>query len=130
MLALVVADRDDVRLVEEDVAGHQHRVVEETGRHELLLGRLVLELRHAAQFAERRRAAQQPRRLGVRGHVALGEHDRPLGVDAGGEKHRRPCQRRLVERLRLVRRGDRVEVDDAENCIALLLRRAVLAIAA
>ena len=48
VLALVVADRDDVGLVQEDVAGHQHRVREEPGRDELLVGGLVLELRHAS----------------------------------------------------------------------------------
>ena len=37
VLPLVVADRDDVGLVEQDVAGHQHGVVEEAGRDELLL---------------------------------------------------------------------------------------------
>ena len=36
MLALVVADRDLVGVVEEDVGGHQHRVVEEADRHRLL----------------------------------------------------------------------------------------------
>ena len=37
VLPLVVADRDDVGLVEQDVAGHQHGVREEPGRDELLL---------------------------------------------------------------------------------------------
>ena len=35
VLPLVVADRDDVGLVEEDVARHQHRVGEEAGGDEL-----------------------------------------------------------------------------------------------
>ena len=49
VLALVVADRDDVGLVEEDVARHQHRVREEAGGDELALLRLLLELRHPAR---------------------------------------------------------------------------------
>jgi hypothetical protein len=48
VLALVVADRDDVRLVEQDVAGHQHGVIEEAGADELLLLGPFLELRHPA----------------------------------------------------------------------------------
>ena len=35
MLALVVADRDEIGLVEQDVARHQDRVREEPGRDEL-----------------------------------------------------------------------------------------------
>ena len=36
VLALVVADRNDVGLVEEDVAGHQHRIGEQAGGDEIL----------------------------------------------------------------------------------------------
>ena len=39
VLPLVVADRDDVGLVEQDVAGHQHRVGEEPGGDELAAAR-------------------------------------------------------------------------------------------
>src|SRR3954454_9868805 len=46
VLALIVPDRDDVRLVEEDVSGHQGRVCEEPGGDELVLRLLLLELRH------------------------------------------------------------------------------------
>ena len=74
VLPLVVADRDDVGLVEQDVAGHQHRIREERGRDELVPVGLVLELRHPAQLAVARDRAEQPRRLGVRGDVALREH--------------------------------------------------------
>ena len=66
----------------------------------------------------------------MRGDVALAEDDRALGVDAGGEEHRRARQRRLVQPFRLVRGRDRVQVDDAEHGIALLLGSRVLAIAA
>ena len=70
VLPLVVADRDDVGLVEQDVAGHQHGVVEEPGGDELLLLGLLLELRHSAQLAEARdraQAARRPRRAPGRG---------------------------------------------------------------
>ena len=81
MLTLVVADRDEVGLVEQDVAGHQDRVGEEAGGDELLLLGLVLELRHPAQLAEARDRAEQPGRLGVRLDVALGE-----GVERSGSR--------------------------------------------
>ncbi len=96
VLALVVADRDDLGLVEEDVARHQHRVGEEAGRDEVLALRLLLELRHPPQLAEARHGAQQPGGLGVRGDVALREDGRAVGVEARGEEHRgalRGCTR-------------------------------------
>ena len=53
VLALVVADRHLVGVVEEDVGGLERRVGEQPGRHELGPVGLVLELRHAPQLAER-----------------------------------------------------------------------------
>ena len=115
VLALVVADRDEVGLVEQDVARHQDGVREQAGRDELLLLALVLELRHPAQLAEARDRAQQPGRLGVRLDVALGEGRRPVGVEAAREQHRRQVDRRLAQILRVVVDRDRVQVDDAEE---------------
>ncbi len=127
VLALVVADRDEIGLVEQDVAGHQDRVREEAGGDELLPLALVLELRHAAELAVARHRREQPRGLGVRADVALREDGRALGIEAGGEEHRGEIERRVAERLRLVVDGDRVQVDDAEERLALLLGRRVLA---
>ena len=130
VLALVVPDRNDVGLVEQDVARHQHRVGEQPGRDEVLLGSAVLELGHPAKLAEARDRAQQPRGLGVGRDVALGEDRRAVGVEPGREQHRSEVERRLVQLLRLERRRDRVQVDDAEERLALLLRGRVLAEAA
>ena len=130
VLALVVADRHLVGLVEQDVAGHQHRVGEERGGDELLLVALVLELRHPAQLAEARDRAQQPGGLGVRRHVALAEDGRALGVEPGREQHRGQVERALAQVGRVVLDRDRVQVDDAEERLAELLRGRVLAEAA
>ncbi len=127
MLSLVVADRDDVGLVEQDVAGHQDRVGEEAGRDELAALALVLELRHPAELAVARHAREQPRRLGVRGHVALDEDDRALGIEPGGKEQRGQVERGVAQLGRVVVGRDRVQVDDAEEPVAALLRRRVLA---
>ena len=127
MLPLVVADRNDVGLVEQDVARHQDRVGEEGGRDELLFRRLLLELRHPAELAVARDRRQQPGRLGVRGDVALDEDRRPLGIEPGREQHRRDvaaCPR--AARLGSCCDRDRVQVDDAEEGLALLLGLGVL----
>ena len=130
MLALVVADRDDVGLVEQDVARHQHRVGEEPGRDELVPVGLVLELGHAAELAVARDRAEQPRGLGVRRHVALREDGRALGIEPRREQHRGQVERLLAEVVGVVLDRDRVQVDDAEEALAALLRGGVLAEAA
>ena len=52
------------------------------------------------------------------------------GIDAGREEHGRARQRRLVEPFWFVRGRDRVQVDDAEDGVALLLGCCILAVAA
>ena len=67
VLALIFTDRDQVRVVEQHVGGHQHRIGEQADRGgvgALLLG-LVLELGHARGLSEAREAAQCPCQLGV-----------------------------------------------------------------
>ena len=130
VLPLVVADRNHVGLVQQDVACHQHGVREEPARDEIVPLGLVLELRHPAELPEARHRAQQPGRLGVSGHAALGEDGRALGIEAGGEEHRGEVERSLAQVGGVVLDGDRVEVDDAEERVAELLGRGVLAEAA
>ena len=135
MLALVVADRDEVGLVEQDVAGHQDRIGEEPGRDELLPLALLLELRHPPELPVARHRREQPRRLGVRRHVALREDRRALRVEPGREEQRREVERPLAQVGRVVVDRDRVQVDDAEERRPArldrpILRRRVLAEAA
>jgi hypothetical protein len=59
----------------------------------------------------------------VSGHAALGEDGRALRIETGGEEHRREVERPLAEVGRVVLDGDRVQVDDAEEGIAEVLRR-------
>ena len=127
VLALVVADRDDVGLVEQDVARHQHRIGEEAGGDELLALALFLELGHTAELSEPGDGREQPSRLGVRGHVALQEERAALRVETDREEERRQVERAVVQVLRVVVGGDRVQVDDAEEGVALVLGRDVLA---
>ena len=62
--------------------------------------------------------------------MALREHRRPLGVEPGRDEHRVEVERARVEVGRVVVGRDRVEVDDAEERVALLLGGGVLAEAA
>jgi hypothetical protein len=130
MIFLVLADGHALGLVEQDVRRLEDRVPEQPGRDELLSVRLVLELRHAAELAEARDGAEQPRRLRMRGVVALDEDRRAVGVETRREEHRGQVERLLVQLRRVVFDRDRVEVDDAEERLAGLLRLHVLAEAA
>ena len=93
------------------------------GGDELLPLALLLELRHPAELAVARHRREQPRRLGVRGHVALGEHGRALRVEPGREEQRREVERALAQVGRVVVDRDRVQVDDAEERRAARPRR-------
>ncbi len=86
VLALVVADRHPLGVVEQDVGRLEHRVGEQAHPDRVLAGALVLELGHPAQLAHGGRALEQPGHLGVLGHVALDEEGAPLGVEAGGQQ--------------------------------------------
>ena len=86
VLALVVADRDPLGVVEEDVGRHEHRVGEQPDPHRLLAGALLLELGHPPQLAHGGRALEQPGHPGVLGDVALDEQGAPVGIEAGGQQ--------------------------------------------
>ena len=92
VLALVVAHRHLVGVVEEDVGGHERRVGEQPGRDELGLVGLVLELGHALQLAEGGRALHQPAPARCARDVALHEQRADVGVEAGGQAAAAPAR--------------------------------------
>ena len=91
VLDLVLADRHQVGAVEQDVGGHQDRVVEQPGRNAFEPLRLIFELRHPLQLAERRHRGQQPLQLGVLRHVRLHEQDRRAPGRSPRPAGRSPC---------------------------------------
>ena len=121
VLPLVVADRHLVGIVQDDVRGHQHRIVEQARDHDLALGRLVLVLRHALKPADRRDAVQYPAALGVLGDVALDEESALVRVQAGSQVERGDVPRPADELFRVLGHGDGVQVDDAEEVHLLRL---------
>ena len=129
VLLLVLAHRDGVGAVQQDVRRHEHRVVEEPDGDALALGagRLVLELRHAAQLAHVGDRVQDPHELGVRRHVALYEDDGPLRVDAGGKIRVGHVDRVAPELGAHLAHGDRVQIDDAVDAVVCLLHGDVVA---
>ncbi len=129
MLALVLADRDLVGLVEQDVGDLEDRVGEQAdgGAVGALLGGLVLELGHPARLAEAGEAVHHPGQLGMLGHMALHEQRAALRVEAGGQQLGGGDPGVGAQFGRVLRNGDRMQVDDHVEGVVGLLERHPLA---
>ena len=124
MLLLILAHRDIVGLIEQDIRRHQRRIGEETAVDVLaVLGGLVLKLRHARELAEHRIAVQDPAELGVLRHVGLDEQRVLLGVQAAGDVLRQLLEASSSEVHRNLPHGDGVHVHDAVQAVILVLQR-------
>ena len=123
VLPLVLADRHEVRTVEQDVGGLEDRVGEQADRRRALalLGGLVLELGHPARLAEAGQAVEHPAELRVLGDLALHEDRRPRRVDAHREQLRGRPQGALAQQLGVLLDGDRVQVGDEEERLVVAL---------
>ena len=127
MLPLVVAHRHLRGPVGEHVGRHQHRVVEEPRADELpLRRRLLLELVHAVEVADRGHAGQKPAELRVLLDVALTEENAALGLESRGEQRRGGVVDGRSQQRGLVGNRRRVQVDDAVDRLAAVLARDVL----
>ena len=125
VLALVLADRDPVGLVQQDVGGHQHRVGEQPDGRALRahLGGLVLELGHPLGLPEARQAPQDPAELSVLGDLRLQEDRGLLGVDSGGDHLRRAAERPVGQRGRVGLDGQCMQVSDPVERLVVVLQR-------
>ena len=114
VLALVVAHRHLVGLVEKDVGGLEHGVQEKARAHQLLLARrLVLELVHASELPVGGDRAQQPAELGVLVDVGLAKQDAALGIQPAGHQHGRGVEHVAGQRAGVVADAGGVQVDHA-----------------
>ena len=121
VLALVVTDGHPVGVVQQDVGGHEGRIGEQPGRDELGALGLVLELRHPAQLAERGRAFEDPRQLRVLVDMTLDEQRRDVGVDADGQQHLCDLEGASPQLGRILRLGERVQIDHAVERVGAVL---------
>mmetsp|Transcript_16286 Transcript_16286/g.25528 ORF Transcript_16286/g.25528 Transcript_16286/m.25528 type:complete len:337 (+) Transcript_16286:267-1277(+) len=93
VLALILADRDAIGLVEEDVGCHEDGVGEEADSHGFgacLFG-LVFELDHAFEPVHGRGAVEEPGEFGMSRDVGLYEDFRFCGVDSCLLMERESC---------------------------------------
>src|ERR1035437_4593597 len=122
VLDLVFAHGNEVRVVEQDVRRLQDGVIEDPRHHLLLLRRLLLERNLPLELAERRDRVENPRELGMLGHLRLDEQGRLRRVDPGGEEPHRHFLRAPLQFPRLVGRRNGVVVHDAEERLELVLQ--------
>ena len=123
MLLLVRADGNEVRLVQQDVRGHQDRIGEEAGVDVVrVLGGLVLELRHAVQFAHVGETVQDPGQFGMGADMALAVEDGLFRIDTAGQVQRCQLQAAAAEIRRILAHGDGVLVHDAVDAVILVLQ--------
>ena len=122
MLPLVLAHRHQVRLVQQNIRRHQHRIGKQARSDviRVLLG-LLLELGHAAQLAKLGIAAQDPTQLRVLRHMALDEHDVLLRVQAAGDILGQLGHRTAAQLRRILPDGDGMHIHDAVNAVIFIL---------
>jgi hypothetical protein len=121
VLALVIADRNLLGAVQQDVGGHQHRVGQQRRPDGTAPGGLLLELDHALQLTDVHGGLQQPQQLSVGRNLALHEDGAPLRVQAGRQQDAGLLQGQGPDLGRIVLRGERVQVGDAVEAADLAL---------
>ena len=121
MLGLVGTYGHVVCLIQENIAGHQGGIGEETGIDVLrVFGALVLELGHAAKLAELGAAGQNPAHFRMGGHMALDENQAFLRVKAAGQEQGEGLETLLLSELRVDMHRQGVEVGN--EIIAFVVR--------
>ena len=108
MLHLVDPHRNHIRLIQQDIRRHQHRVGKEP-RIDIvrMLGRLILKLGHAVQLSHVGKAVQNPRQLRMAGYVGLIIDAVLLRVKPGRniQGQKRPCALSKLRRILPHRNG-------------------------
>ena len=123
VLDLVLAHGHHLALVDQDVRRLQHGVVQQADVDVLaVLARLVLELGHALQLAQRGERVEDPRQVRVPRHLGLHEQQSLLQVDAAGHQLQGHLPHGLGHLLRVVLDGDGVKVDDGDVGAVLVLQ--------
>src|SRR5690606_9691108 len=122
MLLLILANRNKIGLIEQDIRRHKNGISEKA--HARALGvalALVLELGHSLKLAHARDARQHPGELGVLFYIRLNKDRGFGGIDPRGEIYSGEVERLAPKRLRVLRERDRVQVDDAVDAVVIVL---------
>ena len=122
---LIVAYRNAVGAIDQDIGGLQQRIAKKAISRQILVRQLfllVLVGRYALQPAQRRHHRQQQMQFGVLRHLGLDEDGRLRWIDAGSQPIDDHVVRVGGDRARLViGRGQRMPVGDEEQAGVLVL---------
>ncbi len=127
VLDLVLAHRDQVRVVGKDVRGHQHRIGEQAGVGGQAFRLFLLEGMATLQQSQRGSCHQQPRQLGHLRDVRLDEQSRPIRIQPQSEQIERGFDRVLPQRVAVAKRRQGVQVGDEVIRLVVVLEIDVLA---
>ena len=124
MLLLVHADRHQIRLVEQYIRRHEHRIVEQARIYVVgLARRLVLELGHAAEFAHIGKTVEHPCQLAMRRHMALAVYQALFGIEAASQQYRGHLQAPLAQLRRILPHSYRVQIHDAVYAVIIVFQQ-------
>ncbi len=127
MLHLVLADRNEVRTVDDDVGGHQHGISEQADTGVDALLHFLLVRHRPLQQAHVRHRAENPGEFGNLGNIGLAEEDGAVGVESEGQVIQGDVQRVLPQCFRVVDGRQGVIVGDEIEALRLVLQGDVLA---
>src|SRR5690606_4999585 len=124
MLLLILADGNEICLIEQNVCRHQYGINAKphTGTFPTTLLRLIFELRHSLKFAHSRYAGKYPREFSVLVDVGLDEDRRFFGVNTCRKVYASEIERRLTQGCRILRERDRMKVDNAVVRLVIILQ--------
>ncbi len=111
MLHLVLADRHDVRTIDEDVRRHEDGIEEQADAGVDALVDLLLVRHGAFEQAHVGDSGQYPCQLGHFGHVGLAEEDGLVGIESEGEVIEGDIADVFAQRRGPVRRLDFVAIE-------------------
>ena len=100
MLLLILADRHQIALVDQNVRSHQHRIGKKSVVGRKTLGDLVLVAVRPFEQSDRSDVVQNPGELTHLRHIRLAEQKRLFSIDPASEVVQRQLEHTRTERIR------------------------------
>ena len=122
VLALVIPDRDDSGVVEQNVRCHQNRILQQPIADCLGFFGFRFELRHAFEPTEGRDTGQQPAKFGMLRHAGLDGERTDGWVNPGSEVKPGDLANFFAQLFRLLVHRNSVEINDAKNALVFMLQ--------
>ena len=122
VLLLVITDRNKIRLVQQNVGGHQGRIGQKPGRHGVAaLRSLIFVLSHAFQFTHIGHGRHNPTELYMFGNFRLNEENRFFRIQPGCQIDGCQLTCPFMKHLRVLRDRNGMLIDDAIIAFVFIL---------